>query len=387
MFKRIKKNNYDTDFKVLLQAVGNGTIAKAKLNSFVYACIHRISEVVAGSNIYSYTKTNGKLKENEQSEFIKFINLTNPNNQSIVHILYLVTASLYLYGNAFVRITKNKNRLLYLEFIPSNKITVRYNSNNTFISGYDYTNGAAVEKILYNDILYFKVPNPEDNLKGKAIIDILENVIDIDYLQKQYLKNYYINDATPTTILETEKDMDANYANELEEKFVKRFKGIFNKFRPVILKNGLKMNKVQNNPEESGTNESISKIQNIILSHLSIPKVIMAITDDVNYANASAGLKTFIMNTIEPFIQLNIRPVFEKFQTMYFNESGIIQFEYPFSYDRELILKEYELFIKYNILDIDEIRERENYESIEERNKKRNIQNIDNNLKLISKVN
>lgn len=344
----------------ILAASENKVIPNAELYSFVYACVATRAEVLSSGEVYLYRKQVNKITEASDVDLEVLLNKQNLLGQTFQQLLYFIAGNLDLYGNCYVRIIFNGNKQP-VDLIPliTKSVSVEYVSIGgiNLIKNYKYSDGGEYMTLMPEEMLHFKVPNLKNPLEGKPTIDPLKNWIDIDYLQTQYIKNFFTHDATPHTVLETDKDISKQTADELEEKWIDKFRGIFNKFRPVVLKNGLKVNTIQSNPKENDTINTQKLTVDRVLSVLKVPKPVMAITEQVNYANANAGLKTFIDNTIKPFAKLCIESTLTEFARKYFNYKYIVKLDYSFNYDLEIQLKEFDIALRHGLYTRNEIRE------------------------------
>jgi capsid portal protein len=108
-----------------------------------------------------------------------------------------------------------------------------------------------------------------------------------------------------------------------------------------------------------------------------VPKVILGITDDVNRANSRESIKIFNDYVIKPFAKINIESKLNIFLKNNYEEENIfLSLEYDFEIDRDLQLRAYELYRKYDIASVDEIREMEGFSKIS--NIKNQISNTKN---------
>jgi len=95
-----------------------------------------------------------------------------------------------------------------------------------------------------------------------------------------------------------------------------------------------------------------------------VPKIILGILEDVNYAGSREAIRIFNDYTIKPFAKLCIESKFNIFLKDNYDDDVNIAMEYDFENDRELQLKAYEIYRKYDIASINEIRELEGFSTI-----------------------
>jgi capsid portal protein len=106
-------------------------------------------------------------------------------------------------------------------------------------------------------------------------------------------------------------------------------------------------------------------IRDEILAIMRVPKIILGVLEDVNYAGSKEAIKIFNDYTIRPFAKLCIESKFNMFlKQNYPGENLKFVMEYEFENDRALQLQTYEIYRKYNIASVEEIREMEGLSTI-----------------------
>ena len=103
-------------------------------------------------------------------------------------------------------------------------------------------------------------------------------------------------------------------------------------------------------------------IREEIMTMFRVPKTILGLTDEVNRANARESLKTFNDYVIKPFAAICFESKFNLFlKDNYTNDNISLKMEYDFELDRDLQLKAFDIYRKYDIVSNDEIREIEGF--------------------------
>jgi len=148
---------------------GSSSSAGAVYKSYAYACINARAENVAKAMFYFYNdKTH---KEITNHPFIDLLAKPNKYNQSFKEILHKISTSLDLYGNAYLYVSRGIRKVpVSLYFLPSKMVVPVLNQNLTAIDSYDYL--IANKKLSYKpaDIIHFSIPDPDNNLLGKATV-------------------------------------------------------------------------------------------------------------------------------------------------------------------------------------------------------------------------
>ena len=336
----------------------------AKYKSYAYACINARAENIAKAKVYLYdadTKT-----EIPKHPFLDLIVKPNKQNQTFKEILHKISSSLDLYGNSYVFIQRGVRKApIGLYFLPSNMVNPVYNQQQTEITKYEYIiNG---QKSIYktDDIIHFTIPDPDNNLLGKSTISAFNFSLDIDYYQNLYQRNYYLNDAALGLIIETENQMDDNDVERLKSEIQNQYEGSGNVGRTLLLQGGLKAKPYHNSPKDVEIIPARKMTREEIMTVFRVPKTILGLTDDVNRANARESLKTFNDYVIKPFASISFESRLNLFLRNNYTDSNVmLRMEYDFEIDRDLQLKAFDIYRKYDIVSNEEIREIEGFSKL-----------------------
>lgn len=339
---------------------------KEYYRSIAYACINTRAEKVAGAEVNLYKQLPGKdIEEITEHPFINLMKSpVRPQSgagNSFREINYWISVSLDLYGNAYVYYPRNKLRMPQaLYFLPSKFVTPEFNQDFTAIKNYIYRAGNRQVTYSTDEIIHFKLPDPDNLFKGKATASACRFALDIDYYQSVYQKNFYLNDASIGMVFETERNLDSESYKRLKEQIREKYSGPKKAGSHIILEGGLKSNRSQATAKEQDYVESRKAVRDEICGIFRVPKSILGFTDDVNRANAEASVRTFLRNTIIPF-SFFIQDKWDRFVKINYDERLNVKFDYDLSEERDLQLKAYEVFLQNGVLTPDEVREREGW--------------------------
>lgn len=371
-----EKNNLSyslTDYDGWTSAFVNSELNINSYTSFAASCIQARAEKVAEGtpSIFRWT-LNGNKKSINSHPFYSLYETPNIYYQTGSDIDYLISTSLDLYGNAYVYYAKNRmgipGQLIYL---PTSNVSPQTNLSNTVITGYKYNTGTGYITYSTDEIIHFKINNPFNNLIGKPTIDLISDLIDTDYFQRQYNKNFYKNDATlGMTFSAPGKISDENY-KRLNKAIQEKYSGYKNSSKHLILDNGMTAARMESSQRESQTNLNRIQIRDEILGAFKVPKSILGYTDDVNRANAESSRLSFMQNTIIPFAN-NISNTWDVFIKKNYDERLYFEYSFEMVQDIETVLRTRDMNARYNILSIDELREQQGYNPITEININKN---------------
>lgn len=370
IFGKAEKKNFESGWHSLTEYLNNWGGESYK--SYTFACINARAENISKAGIFLYKRSgNGEQKEVKNHEFLSLIAKPNKRNQTFKEILHKISTSLDLYGNAYVFIHRGlKNKPLGLYHLPSNNIKINMNKCMTEIESYDYYTNEGIVKYKPKDIIHFLIPDPDSNIYGKSTVSGFNFTLEIDYLQNLYQRNFYKNDAAIGMLLESDSILPDDKYERYVNQFKQTYEGAVNSGKTLLLEGGIKAKPYQAFPKDVEILPSRKLIRDEIMTLFRVPKVILGITDDVNRANSRESIKIFNDYVIKPFAKINIESKLNIFLKNNYEEENIfLSLEYDFEIDRDLQLKAYEIYRKYDIASVNEIREMEGFGQLTNLNK------------------
>ncbi len=360
IFGSKEKKNYNTGWVSLMD--GYNTKYKDTFSSYVYACIACRAENIAkaGINLYRRNITSGRTELRRHS-FLDMIYKPNKFNQSFENLLYLISVSLDLYGNAFLLIEREGDIPSALYYMPYSNTRVITDKENRKIVSYEYREGSKTFNIPESDVIHFLIPSPSSNITGKSLVSAFNFTLDIDYYQNLFQKMFYMNNASIGLILECPENLNDEQFERLETKINQKYTGVDNSGKPLILEGGLKASSYKPSVKDVEMLPARKMIRDEILAIMRVPKIILGILEDVNYAGSREAIRIFNDYTIRPFAKLCIESKFNIFLKENYSGELKLSLDYDFENDRELQLKAYEIYRKYDIVSKEEIRELEGF--------------------------
>lgn len=330
--------------------------------SYVYACIHKTAMNVAKADNYIYNEVKSKKTIIEDHPFKSVLKTENTYGQSFQNILYLTTANLKLHGEAFWYVVSTKtflgNVLNEIIILPSKYVTKKFDINSTKIIEFIYNGNGKIQSYSPDEIIHFVIPNPMSNVHGFAPVSAFNFTIDIDYFMGRYAKDMFKNNASLEGVYRFPTNLGDEQYKRLKQQDRERAQS---KGQRVILEGGATYEKTQGNLKEMTFTDARDKIRDEIFVIMDVPKSVMNVTDQVNYANAMAGLRTFMENSVIPFAENFIESKINSFFRKWYGEKFLYKMEYELTMDRELQLKYYEFYMTHNIIKKETIRELDNF--------------------------
>ena len=326
------------------------------LTSWAKICLDKRAEVGADFKTYLYQND----REIETHEFLSAINKSNIDGQSWFTFNYLLWQSLDIYGRAFIYVVRNnKGHISNFVIMPTNRMTFVFDKNNINIVGYKYL-GLTQTIFTKEEIIYINIPSIDAPLYGVGMLSNVSNLIKVDNLQQTYEKTILENFGLIGMAVSTDATLTEEQRLFYTKIFNEKYSGADKAGKTAFFDSGFKVNNVNANMREKGITEETIRTRDDILARFRVPKPVLGITDEVNYANAREATKTFLNLTIKPYSKFIVN-AFDNFITSVYGEGYHIVFEYPDYQDEE---------IYYNAADrgaitINEYREGFNWDSIE----------------------
>jgi HK97 family phage portal protein len=309
---------------------------------YVFAAINKIAQKVAATDLklFEITNSKGDLKEHPSHEILDLLYRVNPF-QTRSEFWKITTINKKLTGEAFwlkVRDTKGKLAELwnlrpdFMEIIPDEQ---------NFIKRYEFTKLDGI-KINFEpkDIIHFKEPNPLDIYRGLSPLKPSQSRIQTEEYATTFQRDFFANNARPDALLISEDSLAPEQRDDLRSSWNSKHKGEGKNSRIGILEGGMQYQQVSVTQREMDYIESLKFTRDDILVAFGVPKSVIT-TDEVNYANAQAGLHTFLSETIKPEVAALVEVINEMLVIPDFSERFYVDFTDPTPEDRDMKLKEF----------------------------------------------
>lgn len=330
---------------------------------WVYAGVSAIArnEAKVPLNLFYKKGTGEEWEEVHDHPYIEL--MKNPNPElSLFEMRELRTLHLSLTGDAYWYLVMNKSfgKPLPVEVYPLLPDRVRIiggGREKGIIGGYKYRmqNNEEIE-FSPEEIVHFRLPNPSDlYFYGYAPLKAMVYTVNLDETMRQFMWEIFKNGAIPGTVLSTEKSLGDDTRNRIYEEWEK-FEGVKNVASTVLLDGGLKAERLGFSLQELSFPEGSKRMMDEVLAVLGTPKTKLGIGDTVNRATAFELEKTFQAETIHPILLRNASKENQKIITLY-DPRLEMEYENPVPQDRELELKEWDMWLRNYVFSVDEYRD------------------------------
>lgn len=372
LFKAFRQKSIVTVGLEVVQRIfgGAGQWTKTKQMSqyskslYVFACVRKIAEKTASQDIrlFQIINSKGDKKEITSHPALDLLYRVNPF-QTKSEFIEQTMINLKLAGDAFWwKIRNERGQVGELWNLRPDLITI-VTDPEKFIIGYEFAKSDGTKvKFQTEDIIHFKYPNPLDQYYGMSPIMASQVRIDTEAYASQYQRDFFLNNARPDAILKFKDNVDITdeQKREIRKGWDRRYKGVGKNSKVAILEGEVEYQQLSISQREMDYIESMKFTRDDILVAYSVPKAIVAITDDVNRANAETSMHIFLSEVIAPELKRLQEKINEQLIYPEFGDNFFIKFPDPTPENREMTLKEYETGLTAGYLLINEVREKEN---------------------------
>ena len=337
-------------------------MSKYTTSLYVHASVRKIAEKVGASDIqlFEILNSKGETRQVFNHEILDLLYRVNPF-QTKSEFLETLEINLKLSGDAFVWKNRNESgKVQELWNLRPDKVII-VTDPELYIKGYEFqrADGTTV-KFVPEDIIHFKYPNPLDEFYGLSPVTPAQTRIQTEEFASHYQRDFFINNARPDAILSFESELTPKEKENTRKEWDKRHRGNGKNSKVAILENGVTYHQLSMSQKDMDYIDSMKFTRDDILVAFGVPKPIVAVTDDVNRANAETAMHIFLSETIYPELKRLEEKFNEQLIITEFSDKYFIVFPDPTPEDREQKIKEYEAGLKNGYMLINEVRSQEN---------------------------
>ena len=266
--------------------------------STVYSAISLIADSIALLPVKTLRYDGQKTIFTEKPKFLEKPNVSL--DLTMFSLLHQTITSMAMHGNAFILVDKDRQgRPIQLTPVHPEKVKVEM-QNSQKVYMLQTTKGSYDRKITSNNMLHFVWYAYPGQLVGVSPLRTNSNTYGLALAMERHIAQFYGQGGTPSSVLETDRDLTAEQANILKETWINNH----NKNRkPAVLTGGLKWKAIS----DAAGNELIAardQIVHEIARVFRIPAHLLLSKDGSNvYSNIESNGLAFIRHTVLPWIR------------------------------------------------------------------------------------
>ena len=335
---------------------------KALTLTAVWCAIRLLAESVSSLPVSVYSKqANGDKLEDSKSPIYNLVKFKPNYYQNKITFFEFIMLSICTEGNSYVQIVRNNSgtpvQLICLD--PSN-VTVVVNNNELF---YQIDGGAVLDS---SDVLHFKTIT-DDGVTGLSPIDQCAKALNWGVSLEEFGSTFFSNGAKPSSILQTDRALSDTALQRLKTSFNNNYGKLKNSNSTIVLEEGLTFKPISISPEQaqflSSRQFSIEEVARIF----NVPPHMLKDLSKSSFNNIEMQSQEFVTYTLMPYItrieqEMNLK-LFRSNELgktfVEFNVNGLLRG------DVKSRTEAYKTAITNGYMSINEVRQKENMNSIE----------------------
>lgn len=341
-----------------------GEYLKEGARSWAYIAMSAIADEIATTELTLYGRSRKDWVEREEHQILNLLEKPNPI-QTGTELKWLLAMFWMAEGEAPLLLNNSKNPTELVLLNPS-RLKIEYDSEN-LIAFYKYRQSNNVDRVIPAELIIFlKQPSFETPFRGMGCLKYIAQTLDLDNYIEEYLRMFFFNDATPGSVLETDKELSKPIIDRLKAQLRIKHQGYKKAHRNMVLEGGLKWVNISSKMNELQFKELNDTIRDKILAAFKVPKSILGIVEDVNRANSQMSDYTFTKRCVKPKLDM-LEAQLNSFLVIKFSEGRHLWLEFsnPVKEDELIQAQVDDIYVKNGVLTVNEIRARMEIEPLE----------------------
>ena len=335
---------------------------KALTLTSVWNAIRLLSESVSSLPITVYRKENNGDKVEDVNNRIYNLIKFKPNNfQNKITFFEYVMYSILTDGNAYVQIVRD-NSANPVQLIPLNPdyVNIFIKDNELF---YQMDGGSVLDSA---DVLHIKLIT-DDGIEGLSPIDQCAKAINWSLSMEEFGSTFFKNGAKPSSVLSTDRALSETAIERLKNSFNSSYAKLKSSNSTIILEEGLSFKPISISPEQAQFLASRQFGIEEIARIFNIPPHMLKDLSKSSFNNIEMQSQEYVTYTLMPYLtrieqEMNLK----LFRTnelgktfVEFNVNGLLRG------DVKTRNEAYKTAIQNGYMSINEVRQKENLNSIE----------------------
>jgi HK97 family phage portal protein len=268
----------------------------------VYACVRVLSETIASLPLNVYQEDEGASKRRVATNHAAYSLLhDNPNDLMTSFIWREIAMShTLLWGNHYSQIRwSGAGRVLELWPMLPWQVSPKWVDGGR-ARVYEVRDGTGKMELKDDEVLHIPALS-FDGLQGMGPISKMREDIGLAMATREFGSRFFANDARPGVVLETPGTFNEQASKNLAESIAEKFSGLENKFKMLVLEQGVKMHTIQMPLEDAQFLETRKFQRTEICGAFRVPPYMVGDLTEANYNNMEQQDLGFAKHTIVPW--------------------------------------------------------------------------------------
>lgn len=270
-------------------------------SAVVYAAVEKRAKLLASVPWVAERRTReGEWEPAENSPLQRLIDRPNPE-QSMYELVYMISQSLDLAGNAYLSEVRRGNQPAALWHLPGQHMRLKPGSTR-LVDYFEYDEAGTKVRMEPTDVIHLKMPNPNSRWFGMPVLMAAGRATDVDresgIWQKASLQNRGVLDMH----IEVPEGTTPDQVDDMKKRWKEKQGGPDNAREPLFTSG--KVNQLGQTAVEMDFVASRKAVWTEIAAVFGVPLAAIGFTEDVNLANAESMNKQLWQDTVIPQLDL-----------------------------------------------------------------------------------
>ena len=293
-------NNYVTPFTSMYGQTSVSTSAGERVDEVtalgvttVLRCVTLLSDTVASLPLRAYRSRGG-----DRVAIPVPAVLVSPDVESTgFELVHSTMASLTLHGNAYLYLDRD-SRANVIGIVPLHPYQMQVLSSKDANRRRYLHLGTEIPN---EDLVHIRWLTPPQSLVGVSPLIQSRQVVGLGLAMDRFLAQFYGDGATPSSVLESERDLTTDQARVLQATWEAQHR---KHRRPAVLSGGLKWRQVTASASDSQMMETREQVVRDIARVYGIPShLVGAMGDSQTYQNVEQASLNYLVHTVTPYLR------------------------------------------------------------------------------------
>jgi HK97 family phage portal protein len=275
------------------------TESKSLAIGAVYACVKVISETLGFMDLEVVEQVGKYTRANQSHSNYWLLHAEPSPDYNAFEWKQGMAAYALLWGNGYSWVKRDRFATAKeLKLLPAWEVTPKRTERGKIY--YEWNSSSGTEIILQEDMIHLKNLGT-DGLVGMSPIELQRESLGSAYAKILHEGAFYQNGAKASGILMTPGHLGKSETKNLQQSFDKANEGARNRFKTILLEEGVKYQQLTIPQNDAQFLESKKFDQTEIAGWYRVPPHMIGNLTDANYSNIDAQDRSFAKNTIVPW--------------------------------------------------------------------------------------
>jgi HK97 family phage portal protein len=270
-------------------------------SAIVYACVEKRAKLIASVPWKAQRRSGDDWEDVPGSPLQRLLDRPNPE-QSMYELMYEASQALDLSGNAYITEIRNgKSTPVALWLLPSQFTRIKP-GHQSMVDYYEYTEDGVKRRIEPEDMIQFKMPNPNSRWFGMPVLMAAGRATDVDRESGIWQKSSLQNRGVLDIHFEVPEGSTPEQIEAMRKGWEEKRGGPDNARKPMFTSG--KVTQMGQTAVEMDFIDSRRSVWTEICAAFGMSLSNLGMTEQVNLANAEAMDRALWQNTIIPQLEL-----------------------------------------------------------------------------------